>query len=102
VDNKVGAACATGVGEEVMKTVGSFLIVELMRQGYSPQDACQTAVKRIVDNNPDWKSIQVGYLALDCHGNYGAFALQKGFQYAIQNSTDSELIDAPYWGQPKF
>jgi len=97
VDNEVGAACATGVGEEVMKTVGSFLIVELMRQGYSPQDACQTAVGRIVEKNPRWRDVQVGYLALDNRGNYGAFALQQGFQYAIQNSTDSDLVDAPYW-----
>jgi N4-(beta-N-acetylglucosaminyl)-L-asparaginase len=97
VDNKVGAACATGVGEEVMKTVGSFLIVELMRQGLSPQEACRTAVGRIVENNPDWRNIQVGYLALDNRGNYGAFALQKGFQFAIQNSTESDLVDAPYW-----
>ncbi len=97
VDNNVGAACATGVGEEVMKTVGSFLIVELMRQGLSPQDACRTAVSRIVEKNPAWRKVQVGYLALDNLGNFGAFALQKGFQYAIQNSTGSDLVDAPYW-----
>ena len=52
VDNDIGAACATGVGEEVMKTVGSFLIVELMRQGMSPDAACREAVERIVQKNP--------------------------------------------------
>ena len=48
VDNEVGGACATGVGELVMKTLGSFLIVELMRQGMNPQEACEEAVMRIV------------------------------------------------------
>ena len=71
VDNQVGGACATGVGEEVMKTVGSFLIVELMRQGKSPAEACREAVGRIVQNNPNWRKVQVGYLAIDRAGHVG-------------------------------
>ena len=60
MDNEVGGATATGVGEEVVRTVGSFLMVELMRQGKSPQEACEEGVKRIITKNkdklrfPDW------------------------------------------------
>ncbi len=95
VDNEVGAACATGVGEEVMKTVGSFLIVELMRQGLSPEDACREGVNRIIRKNPDWRQVQVGYLAMDSHGRVGAFAIHPGFQFAVHDGKENLLIDAP-------
>jgi len=84
VDNEIGAATSTGVGEEVIRIVGSHLVVELMRQGNSPQDACEVAVKRIVKNQPEnSKQIQVGFLAINKRGEYGAYALQKGFTYAV-------------------
>jgi len=84
VDNEVGAATSTGVGEEVIRIVGSHLVVELMRQGNSPQQACELAVKRVVKNQPEKsKEIQVGFLALNKNGEYGAYALQKGFTYAV-------------------
>lgn len=95
VDNEVGAACATGVGEEVMKTVGSFLIVELMRQGRSPQEACREGVERIVRKNPRWRDVQVGYLALDRQGRTGAYAIQPWFQYAVHDGGGNRLEDAP-------
>lgn len=81
VDNEVGAATATGKGEAVMKTLGSFLIVELMRQGKSPQEACELAIKRIIDKVPDSENFQVGYLALNKNGETGAYSVQKGFTY---------------------
>src|SRR5690606_31836270 len=75
VDNEVGAATATGVGEEVIRTVGSFLVVELMRQGLSPRDACREAVERIIQKKPEAaQKIQVGFLALNNNGEYGAFS----------------------------
>lgn len=84
VDNEIGAATSTGVGEEVIRIVGSHLVVELMRQGNSPQEACEIAVKRIVKNQPEnSKQIQVGFLAINKSGEYGAYALQKGFTYAV-------------------
>jgi N4-(beta-N-acetylglucosaminyl)-L-asparaginase len=84
VDNEIGAATSTGVGEEVIRIVGSHLVVELMRQGNSPQEACEVAVKRIVKNQPEnSKQIQVGFLAINKRGEYGAYALQKGFTYAV-------------------
>jgi len=84
VDNEIGAATSTGVGEEVIRICGSHLVVELMRQGNSPQQACELAVKRIVKNQPEKsKQIQVGFLALSRNGEVGAYALQKGFTYAV-------------------
>ncbi|MEN5058046.1 isoaspartyl peptidase/L-asparaginase family protein [Sphingobacterium kitahiroshimense] len=93
VDNEVGGATSTGVGEEVIRTVGSFLVVELMRQGYSPEDACKEAVKRIVKKKPNIaKDIQVGFLALNKKGEYGSYALQKGFSYAICHNEKQDLL----------
>ncbi len=80
VDNQVGAAVATGMGEEVVKTVGSFLIVELMRQGMSPQKACEEAVRRIVEKpDSNYKNIQVGYIATNKQGETGYYAVHEGF-----------------------
>jgi N4-(beta-N-acetylglucosaminyl)-L-asparaginase len=84
VDNEVGAACATGVGEYVMKTLGSFLIVELMRQGSTPQEACEEAITRIVTKHPRrFKDFQVGYLAINKQGAVGAYGAEKGFEYSL-------------------
>jgi len=94
VDNEVGAACATGLGETVLRICGSFLVVELMRQGYSPEDACKKAVERLVKKNPDYKNAQVGFLAINKKGVHGAYALQKGINYAIANNSGNKLIDA--------
>ncbi|MGO1242680.1 N(4)-(beta-N-acetylglucosaminyl)-L-asparaginase [Sphingobacterium sp. JB170] len=93
VDNEIGGATSTGVGEEVIRTVGSFLVVELMRQGYSPREACREAVERIVKKKPDIaKDIQVGFLALNKNGEYGSFALQEGFTFAVCEERDQERI----------
>ncbi|MBE8714735.1 N(4)-(beta-N-acetylglucosaminyl)-L-asparaginase [Sphingobacterium hungaricum] len=93
VDNEIGGATSTGVGEEVIRTVGSFLVVELMRQGYSPEAACKEAVNRIIKKKPETaKEIQVGFLALNKNGEYGSYALQKGFSYALCNSEKQDLL----------
>jgi N4-(beta-N-acetylglucosaminyl)-L-asparaginase len=93
VDNEVGAATSTGVGEEVIRNVGSFLVVELMRQGRSPRDACREAVERIlrrkVAHDPDF---QVGFLAIGKTGEVGAFAVQKGFSYACCDAASQTRI----------
>lgn len=96
VDNEIGAATSTGVGEEVIRIVGSHLVVELMRQGNTPQEACELAVKRIVKNQPEnSKQIQVGFLAINKNGEYGACALQKGFTYAVYSpDVPNKLFDA--------
>lgn len=96
VDNEVGAATATGHGEEVIRTVGTHLVVELMRQGRNPQDACKEAVNRIVKinqrRNKNLKDIQVGFIALNKKGEYGAYCIQSGFSYAVHDSQGNKLI----------
>jgi N4-(beta-N-acetylglucosaminyl)-L-asparaginase len=93
VDNEVGAATATGVGEEVIRIVGSHLIVELMRQGYSPEAACKEAVERIIRRHPQKaKDIQVGFLALNKKGEHGAYCLQKGFTYAVRSGQEEKMV----------
>ncbi len=93
VDNEVGGATSTGVGEEVIRTVGSFLVVELMRQGRSPEEACREAVERIIRKKPETaKTIQVGFLAMNKQGEYGAYALQPGFSFAVCDTAQQELL----------
>lgn len=81
VDNEVGGATATGVGEEVVRTVGSFLIVELMRQGKSPQEACEEGVKRIIAKNKYKQDFQIGFIAINKKGETGAYCIHPGFTY---------------------
>ena len=81
IDNKIGGAVATGLGEEVVKTVGSFLVVELMRQGKSPQEACEAAVKRIVSTNSQENKFQVAYIAMNKNGDVGSYSIEPGFTY---------------------
>ena len=81
IDNEVGGAVATGVGEEVLKTVGSFLVVELMRQGKTPQEACERAIGRILSKQVGKPNLQVAYIATNKKGEIGALSIQKGFSY---------------------
>jgi N4-(beta-N-acetylglucosaminyl)-L-asparaginase len=96
VDGDVGGATSTGVGEEVIRNAGSFLVVELMRQGRTPQQACEEAVRRIVKKHPDGaKKLQVGFLALNRDGDVGAYAIHKGFSYAVCDAEKQDrLLDA--------
>jgi N4-(beta-N-acetylglucosaminyl)-L-asparaginase len=94
VDNEVGAATATGVGEEVVRIVGSHLVVELMRQGLKPEAACKKAVERIIRKNPDKaKTLQVGFIALNKKGEVGAYSLQKDFTMAARNSKEEKVYE---------
>jgi len=95
VDNEVGAATATGHGEEVIRTVGTHLVVELMRQGRTPQKACKEAVERIVNSakrrGKNLKDIQVGFVALNKIGEYGAYCIQDGFSFAVHDQKGNRL-----------
>jgi N4-(beta-N-acetylglucosaminyl)-L-asparaginase len=98
VDNEVGAASATGVGEEVVKICGSHTVVELMRQGMSPQNACKEAVRRIVKNKKDKaNTVQVGFLAINNKAEHGGFAIQKGFNYCVTTKAGTKVFDAKSW-----
>lgn len=101
VDNEIGAATATGHGEEVVRISGCHLVVELMRQGKSPQKACEEAVARIVkltqNRGKNLKDIQVGFIALNKQGEYGSYCIQGGFNYAVHDASGNQLIDANYF-----
>ena len=90
VDNEVGGATATGVGEEVIRTVGSFLIVELMRQGMSPQEACEEGVKRIMKKNEGREDFQIGFLAINKQGETGGYCVHPGFTYREYSESGHE------------
>lgn len=97
VDEEVGAATATGLGEEVIRICGAFLIVELMRQGRTPQEACEEAVRRAVSKSKDIDNTQIGFLALNKSGEYGAFAIRPGFNYAQHHRQGKSLTGAKSW-----
>jgi len=96
VDNEVGAACATGVGEAVIRIAGSAIVVELMRNDMTPNEACKEAVDRIIKKHKDLKGLQVGFIALNKFGETGAYSVYEGFNYAVQTKIDNKLIDAEY------
>ncbi len=96
VDNEVGGACATGMGEAVIRIAGSAIVVELMRNGRTPYEACKEAVERIIKKHKDMTNLQVGFLAINKYGEVGAYSVFKGFNYAVQSNTQNELIDANY------
>jgi N4-(beta-N-acetylglucosaminyl)-L-asparaginase len=101
VDNEVGAATATGHGEEVIRIAGCHTVVELMRQGHPPEEACRKAVERIIvsakKRNKNLSDLQIGFLAINKKGEHGAFGLQKGFSYATYSSEiKNTLTQAKY------
>ena len=97
VDNEVGAATSTGVGEENMRICGTHLVVEFMRQGDSPETACRKAIDRVVKRDmAKAKTFQLAYLALNKNGEYGAYALQKGFVFCVKSNGEEKLIPSKY------
>lgn len=96
VDGEAGAACATGVGELVIRVAGSHTVVELMRQGRSPAEACKEAVLRIQRKHKDLKDMQVGFLAIRADGAYGGYALRDGFSYAVHTAQGNELVPSAF------
>ena len=96
VDNEVGAACATGMGEAVIRIAGSAVVVELMRQGMSPSEACKTAVNRIIKKHKDLTNLQVGFLALNKQGEHGGYSVYNGFNYALRTQTQNEMVNAKF------
>lgn len=87
VDNEIGAVTCTGQGEEVIRMCGAHLVVELMRQGKAPQEACREAVERIVKRDPERaKTFQVAFIALNKAGEIGAYSVQKDFTYTVTSN----------------
>ncbi|PCI06663.1 MAG: glycosylasparaginase [Flavobacteriaceae bacterium] len=98
VDNEVGAACATGMGEAIIRIAGSAIVVELMRNGMLPQEACKAAVDRIISKHNNLKNLQVGFIALNKNGEVGAYSIRSGFNYALKDSFQETLIDSKFAG----
>ena len=99
IDNEIGGATATGMGEEVLKTVGSFLIVELMRQGKTPQEACEEAINRIVTKNDNYKNFQVGYIALNKKGETGYYSIHEYFSVSIYKNGKIANIQSDFYNK---
>ena len=97
LDNEVGGAVATGLGEAILKSVGCFLIVELMRQGKSPQEACETAIQRIVNQNPNYNDFQAAFIALNKQGEVGAYCIQEGFSYMEYREGENKNIVSKFY-----
>lgn len=100
VDNEVGAATSSGVGEEVIRICGTHTVIEQMRNGKSPMAACKEAVRRIVKRDlKKAKELQVGFIAISKRGEVGAFAVQKGFSYSVKNGTTDKVFNSKsYFG----
>lgn len=96
VDNEVGGAVATGLGEAIVRIAGSHTVVECMRRGASPQEACEEAVNRIIRKNKDLTGLQCGFIALNNQGEYGAFSVYNGFNYAVKSNEFTGLKDASF------
>ncbi len=98
VDNEVGAAGATGLGENIMRYCGSFLVVELMRQGLHPAAACMEALRRMARQDPKGTALSVSFVALDRHGRFGSASAGQSFQYAVTTRSRRQLLDSPGLG----
>ncbi len=99
VDSDVGGATSTGLGELAIKVCGSFLIVELMRRGASPQDACVEAIGRIIRKFPSAKEMEgflIGFVAMNKHGEVGAYSYRKGLQYSLMAGGENTVHDAAF------
>ena len=101
IDGDVGGATATGVGEAMIRTAGCSAVVESMRRGASPEEACYDIVQRILKKHPGVDGMQVGFLAMNMQGEYGGYSVYNGFNYALRSKDRNEMVDAKYmktWG----
>jgi N4-(beta-N-acetylglucosaminyl)-L-asparaginase len=98
VDNEVGAATSTGVGEEVVRICGSHTVVEMMRHGYSPEEACKEAVKRLVKikGEEEAKKLQIGFVALNTKGETGCYSLTRNFTMAVRSAEGEKVVQSKY------
>jgi N4-(beta-N-acetylglucosaminyl)-L-asparaginase len=100
VDNDIGAAGATGIGENVMRYCGSFMVVEFMRQGMHPQEACLETIRRIARKDPKGTDLSINFVALDKKGRHGAAGSGEGFKFAVTTKSNSGVLAAPGVGRP--
>ena len=96
IDNEVGGCTATGEGEAIIRASGSSSVVELMRLGYKPQQACEEVVKRIVKQNANLANLQVAFLAINKSGEVGACSIHPGFNFAYKSIFKTVLSNSKY------
>lgn len=96
IDGEVGGATATGLGEAIMRVSGSSAVVELMRAGATPGEACKAIVERILRKHPEAEGLQVGFIAVDTEGRYGGYSVLNGFNYAFTAEGRNELVESGY------
>lgn len=96
IDQEVGGAVATGLGESIIRVAGAHTVVELMRHGRTPQEACKEAVDRLIRKHKDMSGLQCGFLAIDRFGNVGAYSVYNGFNYAYRDTSKEVLIDSVF------
>lgn len=102
VDNEVGAAGATGIGENVMRYCATFMIVEFMRQGMAPEEACMAVIQRILKTETGDKNPSINFVALDKQGRYGGAGTNEGFKYAVTTATESRVRPNSAWSRIDF
>ena len=96
IDGDVGGATATGLGEAMIRTAGSAAVVESMRRGASPEEACFDIVQRILKKHPGVDGMQVGFLAINKRGESGGYSIYNGFNYALRNKDQNKMVDAKH------
>ena len=96
-DNDVGAAVATGQGEEIARTCGAYAIVEKMRQGKSPREACEAVVQHLIARVPASRPFQMAYLAIDKTGAYGGASARSGFSFAATGERENRLCEGRFF-----
>lgn len=96
VDNDVGAAGSTGVGEENIKVVGAHTVVEYMRQGMHPREAALATVKRVLAKHGDRITWNLNFYAVNKAGQHGGAAIQRGSRYAVHDGTQARLVESAW------
>jgi len=96
IDQEVGGAVATGLGESIIRIAGSHTVVELMRQGRTPFEACKETVERLIRKHADMTGLQCGFLAIDKRGRVGAYSVFSGFNYALRTPQEETMVDAEF------
>ena len=96
VDNEVGAAGSTGVGEENIKVVGAHTVIEYMRQGMHPREAALATVKRVLARHGSQITWNLNYYAMNKAGQHGGASIQSGSQYAVHDGRTARLVDSAW------
>jgi len=99
VDDEAGCATSSGLGETVIRISGTATVVELMRQGKPPEEACRRAVERIMAKQPEYKGnggFLVAFLAMSAAGEIGAWGCGPGFEYAVVKDGKKEVVRSGY------